>query len=197
VKKTWPAAARNAEPIGEILKRLLKQPCSVLEIASGTGQHAAYFSQLMPGVDWQASDVDPDSLPSIESWRQESGLPNFLEPLLLDVCGDQWPETSYDFLFCANMIHIAPWRSCLGLLRGGSRVLDDGGALLLYGPFRVADTETAPGNVTFDESLRSRNPEWGVRDLEEVAAAAAECGLQLEERIPMPANNLIVVFRKG
>jgi SAM-dependent methyltransferase len=196
VKKTWPAAARNAEPIAEVLQRLLKRPSSVLEIASGTGQHAAHFCQAMPDVRWQPSDCDPEALPSIEGWRAESGLANFMEPLLLDVGGAQWPEATYDFIFCANMIHISPWGSCLGLLEGGSGVLRSGGALLLYGPFHVADTETAPSNDAFDQSLRSRNPEWGVRALEEVEAAGREHGLRLEERISMPANNLIVVLRR-
>lgn len=196
MKQNWPAAARNAGPIAEVLQRLLPKPSSVLEIASGSGQHAAHFCRAMPEIQWQPSDRDSEVLPSIQGWRQESGLANFKEPLSLDVSGP-WPEATYDFIFCANMIHISPWSACLGLLEGGSKVLRGGGGLLLYGPFRVADTETAPSNEAFDQSLRGRNPEWGVRELEEVEAAGQEFGFALEERIAMPANNLIVVFRRG
>lgn len=196
MKQTWPAATRNAEPIVQVLRRVLPTPSSVLEIASGTGQHAAHFCQAMPSIQWQPSDQDPDALPSIDAWRRACGAANCLQPLQLDVCDEEWPIKTADSVFCANMIHIAPWRSCLGLLRGASRVLPSRGALILYGPFREADIETAPTNEAFDQSLKSRDPEWGLRNLEDVQAAAEECGLEFDERVQMPANNLMLVFRR-
>jgi hypothetical protein len=196
MKKTWPAAQRNAEPITSELRRLLKASSSVLEIASGTGQHAAHFTRAMPELHWQPSEYDSTGLASIEEWRQESGAKNFNAPVRLDVCDEAWPVESTDAIFCANMIHIAPWACCQGLVRGAGRVLPSQGALLLYGPFMAADTPTAPSNTAFDQSLRSRNPDWGIRDLEEVQAAALACELALEERIAMPANNLLLLFRR-
>lgn len=196
MKRTWPAATRNAEPIVRALRQVLQTPSLVLEIASGTGQHAAYFCHAMPSIQWQPSDYDAEALRSIESWRQECGATNFLAPVLLDVCDQHWPVESVDSVFCANMIHIAPWRSCIGLLGGSSRVLSAKGALMLYGPYLESGTETAPSNEAFDQSLKSRNPAWGLRNLEDVQAAAQECKLKLEERIQMPANNLLLVFRR-
>ena len=196
MKKTWPAALRNAEPIAEVLRRVLDSQSSVLEIASGTGQHAAYFVRSMPEIRWQPTDYDAASLASIEEWRLEVASENLRAPIRIDVCEAQWPVDSADVVFCANMIHIAPWECCLGLLRGASRVLASGGACLLYGPFIVDDTPTAASNTAFDQSLRSRNPEWGIRELSAVQAAALACGFELEETIPMPANNLTLVFRR-
>lgn len=196
MKKVWPAAQRNAEPIATELRRLLNSSSSVLEIASGTGQHAAHFTRAMPQLHWQPSEYESSGIASIEEWRQESGAMNFKEPVQLDVCQEPWPVESADAIFCANMIHIAPWACCLGLVRGAGRVLPSQGALLLYGPFLTADTPTAPSNAAFDQSLRSRNPDWGIRDLEKVQAVALACELALEERISMPANNLLLVFRR-
>jgi hypothetical protein len=197
MKKTWPAALRNAEPIVTELKRILPASATVLEIASGTGQHAAHFSCAMPSIQWQPSEYDESALSSIEDWRLESETDNFREPMLLDVCVSPWPIQSVDFVFCANMIHIAPWKCCLGLLNGAGQVISESGALLLYGPFIAADVVTADSNEAFDASLRGRNPGWGIRQLEEVESAAREQHLVLAERVAMPANNLLLVFRRG
>lgn len=150
----------------------------------------------MPEIEWQPTEYDAEALGSIEEWRLESGSGNFKPALQLNVCDAQWPVESADSIFCANMIHIAPWECCLGLLGGAGRILPPRGALLIYGPFIESEVVTAPSNLAFDQSLRSRNPQWGIRNLDEVAAAAAAHDLQLEERIAMPANNLIVLFRR-
>ncbi len=196
MKKTWPAPQRNAAHILEILKRVLPTPGLTIEVASGSGQHAEYFTRAMPGVKWQPTDFDPTSLPSIDAWRVESGAENFLPAAFLDVSTDTWPLEHADALFCANMIHIAPWECCLGLFRGAGRILSAGGVAVLYGPFIESDVETAESNLGFDVSLRSRNPEWGIRDLDEVVTVAKREGLELEERVSMPANNLCLVFRR-
>ncbi len=195
MKKTWPAALRNAEPIASELKRIVPASSMVLEIASGTGQHAAHFTKVMPTIHWQPTEFDETVLESIEEWQIESGSEHFKKPLRLDVCESPWPIESADFVFCANMIHIAPWDCCRGLLRGAAEVLSAGGALLLYGPFFVDGVDTAPSNTAFDDSLRSRSPEWGIRQLEEIEAAARVHKLSLEERVSMPANNSLLVFR--
>ncbi len=195
MKKIWPAPQRNAAVITSVLDRVLP-PGLTLEIASGTGQHAAHFCAALPKVQWQPSDYDASALPSIDAWRLETGLANFLPAVQIDVGEDPWPVLEADAIFCANMIHISPWDRCLGLFRGAGRLLSTGGVLVLYGPFRERDVETAQSNENFDESLKSRNPEWGLRYLHDVEAAANECGLQLEERVVMPANNLCAVFRR-
>ncbi len=197
MKKTWPAALRNAEPISAELERLLPASSLVLEIASGTGQHASHFTKALPEISWQPSEFDGEALLSIEEWQEESGRGNFKKPLRLNVLDDPWPIESVDFVFCANMIHISPWSCCLGLLRGSGQVVRSGGALLLYGPFIEGEVPTAPSNESFDASLRSRNAEWGIRNLEEVQSEALGQGLLLEERVSMPANNLLLVFRKN
>ncbi len=196
VKNTWPAALRNAEPITAVLKRVLDARSSVLEIASGTGQHAAHFVSALPDIQWQPTDFDSASLTSIEEWRRETGADNFKPPLQLDVCDSEWAIESADAVFCANMIHIAPWECCVGLMRGAGRVLASEGVLLLYGPFFVSGTAAASGNTAFDASLRSRNPDWGIRELSAVQSAALACGLELDEQISMPANNLTLVFKR-
>lgn len=196
MKKVWPAAQRNAAHILEILERVLPTPGLTLEIASGTGQHAAHFAQAMPSIRWQPTEYDQTSLPSIDAWREESGLENFLPAAHLDVMSDVWPVSAADSVFCANMIHIAPWACCLGLFEGAGRVTSDGGLLVLYGPFLESDVETTESNLGFDASLRSRNPEWGIRHLDEVEAVANRAGFVLEERVSMPANNLCLMFRR-
>ena len=190
------ASERNREPIAAVLERLLPASGLVLEIGSGSGQHAATFAQRFPGLDWQPSDPDPELRASIAAWRDAAGAPNLLRPLDLDVTGDSWPVRRAAAVFSANMIHIAPWACCLGLMAGAGRVLAATGMLILYGPFLLADRPTAPSNVRFDESLKARDPAWGIRGLAQVAAAAAEHGLELEETVDMPANNLMVVFRR-
>lgn len=200
-----PAADRNKQPILEALLRLLPARGSALEIASGTGQHAAWFAAGLPGWTWQPSDQHADSFGSIAAWSDQAGVVNVLPPVRLDVLAPQWPadrkafappfDRPFDAVFCANMIHIAPWATCAGLMQGAARHLAPQGCLITYGPYLEADVPTAPGNVAFDESLRQRDAEWGLRWREDVQAEAARAGLQLAERVAMPANNLLLVFR--
>lgn len=190
-----PAAERNHTPILEVLRRVLPPAGHVLEVASGTGQHAAHFATALPGVVWQPSEREEDALPSIAAWCAD--LPNVRAPIRLDVREAPWPVGDLDALFCANLIHIAPWEICQALLRGAGAHLVPGGALVLYGPYRIGGEHTAPSNQAFDQDLRSRDPAWGVRDLEAVVAVAREQSLELEERVAMPANNQTLVFRKA
>lgn len=190
------AAERNRGPILAVLRRLVPEGARVLEVASGTGQHAAYFAARLPGTRWRPSDADPRLFASISAWAEEEGAANVQEPLRLDCAAARWPLGAFDAVYCANMIHIAPWACCLGLLRGAGRHLAAGGLLLLYGPFRIGGEHTSESNAAFDADLRARDPGWGVRDLDEVRARAAEQGLRCVERVPMPANNLVVVFER-
>lgn len=196
MKRYAPATERNREPIAGVLREVLPDRGLVLEVASGTGEHAAYFAGLFTGLLWQPSDPDVGALSSIRAWRGESGLANLLEPVELDASAADWPVVHADALLCVNMVHISPWRATAGLMRGAGRLLPQGAPLILYGPYRRAGVPTAPSNEAFDESLRARNPEWGLRAAEEVAAEAGRCGFRLERSIEMPANNLTLVFRK-
>ncbi len=199
VKRDAPATHRNRAPILEVLRRWLKGPARVLEIASGSGQHAVFFAEALPGVDWQPSDPDPEALASIRAWAAEAGVANLRPPLALDVAAPDWAVglEPVDAIFNANMIHIAPWRVAEGLFAGVPRVLRSGGLLFLYGPFRVGGAHTAPSNAAFDASLRARNPEWGVRELDRVLELADAAGLEHVATEAMPANNLLVVLRRG
>jgi SAM-dependent methyltransferase len=196
-----PAVARNREPILAVLRRVAPSPVLparglVLEIASGSGEHAVYFAAALPHLTWQPSDPDPEARESITAYRAAAQLPNLLPPLALDAVSPDWPATQTDMIVAINMIHIAPWAAAEGLMAGAERLLPDGGVLFLYGPFRERGQHTAPSNAAFDESLRARNREWGVRDLDDIVALASGHGLALEERVTMPANNLSVVFRR-
>ena len=193
---TAPAVARNRAAILEILRGRLPEQGMVLEIASGTGEHAAWFCSALPEVTWQPTDRDPEALASIAAWREAVDLPNFLSPLRLDAGAPDWPLARADAVVAINMIHIAPWSATEGLLAGAARVLPAGGLLYLYGPYREKGAHTAASNAAFDDELQARDPAWGVRDLGEVAALAGRHGLALAERIEMPANNLSVVFRQ-
>ncbi len=190
------ATERNRGPIADVLGRVLPASGLVLEIGSGTGEHAATFAARFPGLDWQPSDPDPELRASIAAWKDSTSAPNLLPPLDLDVTADSWPVSRAAAVFSANMIHIAPWGCCLGLMAGAGRVLSATGILFLYGPFLVAGKPTAPSNIQFDESLKARDPAWGIRDLADVTVAAAEHGLELAETVDMPANNLAAVFRR-
>lgn len=194
-----PATHRNREPILEVLARWLTTPTRVLEIASGTGQHAVFFAEHLPSVTWQPSDGDPSSLPSIEGWTTEAGLGNVEKPLRLDAASDSWPIESgaVDAIFNANMIHISPWTVGLGLFRGAGRILEPDGLIFLYGPFKVGGEHTAPSNVSFDASLKERDASWGIRDFEEVLATAERAGFAFCESNDLPANNKLIVFRKN
>ena len=187
---------RNRGPIADVLARFLPASGLVLEIGTGTGQHSATFAPRFPALDWQPSDPDPELRASIAAWRDAAGAPNLLRPVDLDVTREPWPVRRAATVFSANMIHIAPWACCLGLMAGAGRVLAATGMLFLYGPFLVAERPTAASNVRFDASLKARDPAWGLRDLADVAAAAADQGLDLAETVAMPANNLTVVFRR-
>ena len=192
---TAPAAARNREPILDVLRSRLAPGARVLEIAAGSGEHAVWFAEALPQVSWRPSDREPAALASIAARVEDAGLPNLLEPVTLDAAG-AWPDAAADAIVCINMIHIAPWAAAEGLMAGAERILPTGGVLFLYGPFREGGRHTAPSNAAFDESLKSRNPAWGVRDLEAVTALAERHGLAFQERIAMPANNLSVVFTR-
>lgn len=193
-KLSWGAPERNKQPILEVLQRALPAAGTLLELASGTGQHAVYFAQHLPGWTIQPSDVEPENLASIAAYRLEADLPNLREPVRLDVADATWPTASA--VFNANLIHIAPWQAALDLLRGAARQLAPGHKLVLYGPFKIGGAHTAPSNQSFDDSLRARDPSWGVRDLEAVVSVAAGHGLLLEERVEMPANNQTLIFTR-
>jgi SAM-dependent methyltransferase len=195
-KRDAPATRRNREPILAILEGWLREPAKVLEIASGTGQHAIFFAERLPHVDWLPSDADPENLDSIAAWIEESGPGNVAMPIELDVRAETWPVERVDAIFNANMIHIAAWEVALGLFAGAGRVLRADGLLFLYGPFKVAGEHTAPSNAAFDADLRRRDPSWGVRDLEHVGEIAKQAGLSLVEDFEMPANNRLLVFRR-
>ncbi len=196
MKQHAPSTERNRGPILEVLRAVLPKAGTVLEIASGTGEHALFFAKELPHLRWQPTDADVRARESIDAWRMESGTPNLLPPLLLDAASDDWPVASADALVCINMVHIAPWRATEGLMRGAARVLPAGGRLILYGAYFVDGREPALSNVAFDASLRARNPEWGVRRLGEVEAEARRNGLRLERVVEMPSNNLMVVFQR-
>ncbi|WP_095956956.1 DUF938 domain-containing protein [Corallococcus macrosporus] len=196
MKRHAPATERNREPLLAVLREVLPATGRVLEVASGTGQHAAWFARALPHLTWQPTDVDAESLESIEAWRAGEDLPNLLPPRQLDASAASWPQADADVILNVNMIHISPWAACQGLMRGAGRVLPPGGLLILYGPYFVEGRQTAPSNLEFDASLRARNPAWGVRTLEAVTAEAALNGLERERVVDMPSNNLTVVFRK-
>ena len=219
VRRSAPAALRNRDVIAEVLREWLPQTGLVLEIASGTGEHALYFAERFPKLKWQPSDVHSDALASIAAWRKEAALGNVREPLIIDAASAEWPidgadavlsikmdsdscddakpteKGGFDVVLNLNMVHISPWSAALGLLDGAARVLKPGGALILYGPWLRADVETAPSNVAFDQQLRERAPEWGLRRVEDFDAAASDRGFQLEQTRAMPANNLMLLFR--
>jgi len=196
-RRSAPHVARNAKPIADVLRDVLPARGLVLEVASGSGEHVLHFARAFPKLLWQPSDPEPAALRSIEAWRAEAGLFNLLPPVPLDARAAEWPVAEADAILCINMVHISPWAATAGLMRGAGRLLAAGGPLYLYGAYRQAGVETAPSNAAFDQSLRARDPEWGVRELDEVAAEAERNGLGLEVITPMPANNLSLVFRKG
>jgi SAM-dependent methyltransferase len=189
-----PATQRNREPIAEVLTRVLPAAGLVLEVASGTGEHAAFFAARLPHLIFQPSDLDAENLASIAAWRDHVALANLRMPVALDAAAARWPVEHADVVLCINMIHIAPWAACRGLLAGAARVLPPGGPLVLYGPFRRGGYHTSASNEAFDASLRARDRSWGVRDADEVVAAAA--GFDLGELVDMPSNNLTVVLRR-
>jgi SAM-dependent methyltransferase len=196
MKQQWPAPERNKEPILAVLRRVLAPGGTLLELSSGSGQHAAYFAAALPGWTWLPSDIDPQNLASIAAHRAEGALANLAEPRALDVCDEVWDVPRLDAAFNANMIHIAPLPCCVGLLRGVGRQLRVGGVFVLYGPMKIAGEHTAASNAEFDRGLQARDPRWGVRDLETVVQLAEAERLSFRERVAMPANNQCVVFER-
>lgn len=196
-KKSAPSALRNRGPIADVLAEELPASGLVLEIASGTGEHAAFFAGRFPHIEWQPTDPDPEALASIEAWRSEAGLPNLHAPLALDAASRDWSIAGTDAVLCINMIHISPWEACEGLFAGAGRLLPKGGKLLLYGPYLEDDVETAPSNLDFDAWLKARDRRFGIRNLAQIDALAARNGLSRSRRVEMPANNLVLVYVNG
>jgi SAM-dependent methyltransferase len=192
-----PATARNREPILEVLRHHLPRRGLVLEVASGSGEHTAHFAAAFPELVFQPSDPDSGARASIDAWTAALGLTNVRPALALDAAAHDWPIAAADVVLCINMIHISPWSAAEGLMRGAARVLSKSGVLYLYGPFRREGQQTAPSNAAFDRSLRAQNPDWGVRELEAVAALAETHGFGPPVVEQMPANNLSLVFRKS
>lgn len=194
-----PAAERNKGPILAQLQRLLPAGGHLLEIAAGTGQHAAHMAAALPGWQWQPTDPAPQAVDWITQRIAAQPLPNLRPPLRLDVLSEPWPLPTgarFDAIFCANMLHIAPWACCTALMRGAAHWLQPGGLLVTYGPYFVQGEPPAQGNTDFDADLRGRDPAYGIRWLHDVQAEAVTAGLQFVERVPMPANNLVLVFRR-
>lgn len=197
------AAERNRQPILQVLQALLPASGAALEIASGTGQHVAHFAAALPDWRWQPSDAQPDGFETIQAECTAAGVTNVRPPVLVDVLDTQWPGSGaafsapFDLIYCANMLHIAPWACCAGLMQGAARHLAPHGRLVTYGPYLEDDVPTAPSNRAFDASLRQRNPAWGIRPLHDVAAEAAHAGLQLAARHALPSNNLLLVFERA
>lgn len=196
MKREAPAVARNRQPILDVLRTRLPPRGLVLEVASGSGEHALFFAEALPGLVFQPTDPDAEARASIDAWVADSGLANLRPALALDAAAPGWPVAAADAVLCCNMIHISPWASAAGLVAGAASILPPGGLLYLYGPYRRNGRHTAPSNAAFDEDLRRRNPAWGVRDLEAVAALAAGSGFGTPEVVEMPANNLSVLFRR-
>jgi len=190
-----PATLRNRDPILAALRQVLPASGTVLEIASGTGEHAVFFAAGLPGITWQPSDPGAEARASIDAHAVDAALPNLRPALALDVTALDWPLAHAHALLCCNMIHIAPWAATEGLMAGAARVMGSGAPLMLYGPFRQAGVPTAPSNEAFDADLRARNPAWGLRDLDAVTAAAI--GFTRDAVLTLPANNLLVVFRRA
>ncbi|MDY7117292.1 DUF938 domain-containing protein [Halomonas sp. SSL-5] len=190
-----PAAARNRQPILEALRAALPERARVLELASGSGEHAVHCAAAMPGWMWQPSDPTPEALASIAAWREQAGLANLAEPLRLDATAvDSWPAGPFEAIVAINLMHIAPWAVSEALMARAGERLVRGGVLYLYGPYRRGGEHTSASNAAFDADLRRRDPRWGVRDLEQVVAEAEHHGLRLEGTVEMPANNLSVLF---
>ena len=191
-----PATARNREPIRAVLERELPAHGTVLEIASGSGEHALHFARAFPDLSWQPSDPSASSLASIAAWRTDDPLPNLRAPIALDVTATTWPIAQADAIVCINMVHIPPWDAALGLFAGAARLLAGAAPLYLYGPYRFAGVFTSESNAEFDHWLRQRDPRWGVRDVDQLSAAAAPHGFALARVAEMPANNHSLVFRR-
>jgi hypothetical protein len=197
MKRQAPAAARNRDPIAAVLSEELPRSGLVLEVTSGTGEHAVHFAREFPALAWQPSDPDLAARESIEAWRVDEGLPNLKPPLDLDAALPVWPIEQADAVLCINMVHISPVRATEGLLAGAARLLPAGAPLIFYGPYLEDDVATAPSNLEFDASLKARNPAWGLRSVAWLDGVAAASGFVRTRRVTMPANNLMLVYRRG
>jgi Protein of unknown function (DUF938) len=209
MKQHAPATQRNREAILEVLQQVLPQEGTILEVASGTGEHAVFFAPRLQPRKWLPSDANPASLASIDLWAKEFNIENLFAPIEIDASSSIWAvedstlhstllnNSPITAIVNINMIHISPWAACLGLMAGAGRILPPGGILYMYGPYKQGGKHTAPSNEAFDTSLKMQNPQWGVRDLDEVVAAASSQQLSLVETVQMPANNLSVVFKRG
>ena len=195
-RRSAPAALRNREPIGDVLEEWLPASGLVLEIASGTGEHAVYFAERFPKLEWQPSDLHPDALASIAARQRSARLPNLRPPVVLDAGGPDWPIVAADAVLSINMVHISPWTSALGLIDGAARLLGEGAPLILYGPWITDQGTTAESNLAFDADLKRRDPAWGLRRVEHFAEAASPRNFELTETRSMPANNMMLLFRK-
>ncbi|HBK16266.1 MAG: DUF938 domain-containing protein [Qipengyuania citrea] len=196
MKRHAPATARNSQPLAEVLARELPASGTVLEIASGSGEHAVFMARRFPALDWQPSDRDAEALASVDAWAAEARLANLRPAIALDAAAPDWPIVSADALLCVNMVHISPWDAVVGLFAGAGRVLGSGAPLVLYGPFVEPDVETAASNHAFDQSLRQRDPAWGLRSTADLDRLAAGHGMTRTARCAMPANNLVLVYRR-
>jgi SAM-dependent methyltransferase len=197
MKREAPAAARNRDPIADVLADELPDSGTVLELASGTGEHVIHFAARFPALQWQPSDPDADALASIAAWSGEAGLTNIAPPLELDASSSDWPVGHADAILCINMVHISTVAATEGLVRAAGRILPTGAPLILYGPYLEEDVETAESNIAFDGWLKQRNPEWGLRRAEWLDEIAAAQGLARTRRVAMPANNIMLVYRRS
>ncbi len=195
VRKHAPATLRNREAIATVLMDVLPVSGLILEIASGSGEHVAHFAHELCGHQWQPSDPDPSALASIAAWTK--GLANVRPPIAIDAAAADWGIYHADAILCINMVHISPWAATLGLMAGATRLLPCDSPLILYGPYRRHGVPTAPSNEAFDESLRARDPAWGLRTVEAMTEVAEAHGLAFDRLIEMPANNLVLVYRHG
>ncbi len=200
IKQIPPASVRNTPPLLAVLTRILApgrlaRGC-VLEIASGSGYHAAAFAKEIPHLDWQPSDPDEGARASIAAYVADAGLANLRAPVMLDVTRSPWPVDRADAILCINMIHISPWEATIALFAGAQRLLASGATLVTYGPYAINGDFQAESNVAFDQSLRTRNPAWGIRDLKDIEPTAHAHGFSLLKRVAMPANNHTLVFEK-
>lgn len=216
-KRHAPATLRNRDAISAVLADWLPEAGTVLEVASGSGEHIVHFAAEFPHLNWQPSDPDPAGLASIAAWRAEAGLANIVPPLALDAAAEIWPTRQadavlcinmdldscegtkiggYDACLCINMVHISEWAATIGLFRGCAKLLPAGAPLILYGPYLEDGVETAPSNLAFDRSLKERNPAWGLRNVADVDRVAAEYGFTRTRRVEMPANNLMLIYIK-
>jgi len=195
-RRSAPAALRNREPIADVLREWLPESGVVLEVASGTGEHSALFAERFPNLELQPSDVSPDAVASIRVWSALVGLPNLRPPIEVDASHPDWSIRGADAVLNINMVHISPWSAALGLLDGATRLLAPGAPLVLYGPWITDEWPTAPSNLAFDADLKRRNPDWGLRKVEDFVREASKRDFEFTDQRQMPANNLMLLFRR-